>query len=153
MLRIFGVLLVSGLVACSGDKAADQPAFDDTVPKASEFGSEPERPYVQLVAKPAEFKPGDEVRIVWRTGDAAKCVAEGAWSGEQTETGVLEITPDWSGIRQYGLVCATDKNRAGEVRGSVVIKSAPPAPEPAAETEEEPASTELLGDEGGIVIQ
>lgn len=152
MLRIFGVLLVLSVVACSSDKAGEPKPVVETKPKASEFGPEPERPYVELVAKPAEFSPGDEVRVIWRTGDANQCVAEGAWSGKKEDTGVLTLTPDWTGIRQYTLACFTRLNREREVRGSVVIRSVAVV-EAEPETEQEPESTELLGEEGGIVIQ
>ncbi len=40
MLRIFGVLLVLSVVACSSDKAGEPKPVVETKPKASEFGPE-----------------------------------------------------------------------------------------------------------------
>ncbi|MDD9891925.1 MAG: hypothetical protein OXT49_00220 [Gammaproteobacteria bacterium] len=142
MLRFVGVLLVLLVSACSGDSGTSAPGKEQVKPKNIDFGPAPAAPYVQVVAEPRQVIAGESTTIAWRSEGALSCLASGEWEGIQAESGQTQVTPTWSGIRQYALTCKTGLASPSEVTASAAVTVVNPVQE-AAPAEEAPAADEF----------
>jgi uncharacterized protein (TIGR03118 family) len=71
----------------------------------------PVAPAVSLSVSPATIVIGQSATLTWSATNAAACTAGGAWSGSQSTSGTLTVTPASAGTASYMLTCGSPANR------------------------------------------
>ncbi len=59
-----------------------------------------------ISATPSSITSGGTATLNWSSTNATSCTASGAWSGPQSTSGTLQVTPSSPGVYNYGLSCA-----------------------------------------------
>lgn len=65
----------------------------------------PAVPTVSIVASPTSITLATSTSISWMTHGISECEMSGAWSGEQSSYGTLQVTPLTTGVNTYTLTC------------------------------------------------
>jgi uncharacterized protein (TIGR03118 family) len=64
-------------------------------------------PTVNLSVQPTTVVAGQSATLTWSTGNAASCIASGAWSGNEATSGQMAVTPAAAGSSTYTLTCTS----------------------------------------------
>jgi uncharacterized protein (TIGR03118 family) len=62
-------------------------------------------PTVTISVAPATIVLGQSATLTWASNTGTTCTASGAWSGSQTASGSLVVTPATTGAQAYTLTC------------------------------------------------
>jgi len=62
-------------------------------------------PTVTLAANPTSVTVGQSSALTWTSTNATSCTASGAWSGGESLSGNLAVTPTAAGVQTYTLQC------------------------------------------------
>lgn len=85
------VALIPLLASCGSSNSSSAPA---TPPSIS-----------ALTVTPTTVLRGQSAQIAWSTSGTATCTAMGSWSGPQSATGTMNVTPLVEGKYTYSLLC------------------------------------------------
>jgi len=64
-------------------------------------------PTINLSVQPTTIVAGQSATLTWSSGNAASCVASGAWSGNEATSGQMAVTPAAAGDSTYTLTCSS----------------------------------------------
>jgi hypothetical protein len=74
---------------------------------------------------PAAITLGQSATLTWKAANATACTASGAWSGAQSITGTLKVTPSAVGAATYTLAC-TGAGGNGSGMTTLTVNLPPP---------------------------
>src|SRR5271167_3198382 len=67
-------------------------------------GGSPAPAPITISVQPTTVVVGQAATVMW-SATAGSCTASGAWSGAQTESGTLTVTPTAAGSEMFTLTC------------------------------------------------
>ena len=70
-------------------------------------------PSVSITVSPTMIVQGQSASLSWSSANATSCMASGAWSGTQSVSGSLVVTPASNGALVYTLTCAGGSGSSG----------------------------------------
>jgi hypothetical protein len=77
-----------------------------------------------ISVSPASIVLGQSATLTWTSTNATSCTSSGAWSGAQSTSGSLSVTPASSGVASYTLAC-TGAGGTAQSTASLTV-TAPP---------------------------
>jgi len=93
-------------------------------------GSTPPSPTLSLAATPTSVTLGQSATLAWSSRQASRCTASDAWTGLQSLSGSVTLTPQSTGIFNYQLSCQGYQGAASAL--ATVTVQVPPGTAPLA---------------------
>lgn len=84
-------------------------------------------PSVFVSVSPSTITLGQSAMVTWSSTNATTCVANSAWSGNQSTSGSLTVTPGAAGGFAYSLTC-TGTGGTGNGAAALIVNPAQPPP-------------------------
>ena len=81
----------------------------------------PAAPTVTVNVSPSTITIGQSATVTWSSTNTASCMADSAWSGSESTSGTLSVTPTSTGGYAYSLTCAGAGGTANGAAGLAVV--------------------------------
>jgi hypothetical protein len=125
---LYATLKSGALTIANGTYPGGTPATNFTggygfIQAQSALADLPSAPDVTLNLNPTTINLGDSATLSWTVTNANSCTASGAWSGAQSLTGTLKLTPSSVNGYSYTLTCFNDSGSTAVTDVLTVVTS------------------------------
>ena len=114
-LSVFATVALTAVLGCSSGST-------------SATSTAPPAPTASISISPATVAEGQSATLSWASTNATACMGSGSWTGSQTTSGTLTVTPKSLATLTYSLTCVNSSGVSSSTQSASLTVSPPPAP-------------------------